>query len=80
MFNMLILQEIYNLQDSIGKISESIETKDSTAVSILADKLTNIAPKPPENVAIETFMAKLIDNPRQALKVLELLDNLPTDQ
>lgn len=80
MTSALILQEIYKLQDKVESLSSNIEAKDSTAVSILADKLTNTAPKPPETVLLETFITKLFDNPEQLFKLAELSKNLPVDQ
>lgn len=75
----LILQEIYKLQDDVAKLSSNIEAKDSMAVSILADKLTNTASKPPETVLLETFITKLFDNPEQLFKLAKLSKNLPDD-
>jgi len=39
MFNAQLLQEIYKVQDSIAKLESSINAKDSSMISVLADKL-----------------------------------------
>lgn len=79
MIAMLILQEIYKLQDNVKKMSETLENKDSAAVSVLADKLTNATPKSPETVVLETFISKMFDNPEQLLKLATISKNFPTD-
>lgn len=77
MINAQILQEIYKLQDSITKLTMTIEAKDSAAVSVLADKLANSNTKSPETVLVETLLTKMLDNPEQMLRFVELSKSLP---
>ena len=75
--NAQLLQEIYKIQDSISKLTETIAAKDSTAVSVLADKLANTNTKTAETVLIETVLPKLIENPEQLMKLAEIANKLP---
>lgn len=80
MVQTLMLQEIYKIQDSIAKLSTTIESKDSTVVSVLADKLANINTKSPETALLETFITRIFDNPEQMLKLVEISQKLPVKQ
>ncbi len=60
-----ILQEIYNIQDRLEKLSSEINSKDSTAISILADKLAISNTKSPEVALTETLLSKLLDEPEK---------------
>lgn len=76
-FNAQILQEIYKVQDSINKLAASIETNNSAAVSVLADKLAATNSKPPETVLIESMVPLLFDNPDKLQKLIELSKQVP---
>ena len=65
-FYSQILQEIYNVQDRIEKLSSKIDAQDSSAISILADKLAKSNAKSPEVALTETLFSKLIDEPQKA--------------
>ena len=73
-----ILQEIFKLQDSITKLSEKIDAKDATAVSVLADKLATANTKTSEAVMIEALLPMLMNNPEQFIKMASLLQNPPS--
>lgn len=60
-FNSLLLTEIYKTQDEIRKLSECINSKDNSAVSILADKLSNSSQS--LEVAIVQSLFSLLENP-----------------
>lgn len=77
MVNAQILQEIYKIQDSIAKLETSIESKDSTAFSVLADKLASTNTKTADAVMMETLLSKFIENPEQLLKLAEIVEKFP---
>lgn len=60
-----ILQEIYNIQDRIEKLSSKIDSKDSSAIAILADKLASSNAKSPDIALAETLLSKFIDEPKK---------------
>ncbi|MFG6369285.1 MAG: nucleoside 2-deoxyribosyltransferase [Lachnospiraceae bacterium] len=70
-----ILQEIYNIQDRIEKLSSVMEHADTSAVSVLADKL--IATKSPETALAESLLLKIIDDPQKFASLAELANNIP---
>lgn len=73
-----LLQEIYKIQDSIAKLTQTIETKDSMAVSVLADKLVNTTQKTNDAVIMETLLPKFLENPEQMIKLAEIVNKLPS--
>ncbi|MEI3181010.1 MAG: nucleoside 2-deoxyribosyltransferase [Lachnospiraceae bacterium] len=73
-----LLQEIYKIQDSIAKLTETIDAKDTATVSILADKLANINQKTADAILVETLLPKFFENPDQLLKVLEVANKFPS--
>lgn len=77
MVNAQILQEIYKIQDSIAKLETSISSKDSTAFSVLADKLANANTKSTDAVIMETLMSEFIENPEKLLKLAEIANKFP---
>ncbi len=80
MVNAQILQEIYKLQDSLAQLTSSIESKDSTTVSVLADKLASANAKTPDAVLLETLLPKLLENPEQMLKLAEYANRFPSNK
>lgn len=60
-----ILQEIYNIQDRLEKLSSEINSNDSSVISILADKLAISNTKSPEVALTEILLSKLIDEPEK---------------
>lgn len=78
--NMQILQEIYKVQDSINKLTASIEAKDSTALSVLADKLANTNAKTPEAVMIESMFSLLFDSPEKFQRLIEFSKQIPPNK
>lgn len=70
--NTQILQEIYNLEDRIEKLCSIIETKDSSTVSVLADKLASTNVKTSEAVMLEILLPKLMENPALFDKLKEI--------
>jgi nucleoside 2-deoxyribosyltransferase len=78
MINAQILQEIFKIQDSIATLTASINAKDSSAVSVLADKLATTSTKTTDTVLMETLLPKLLDNPEQFLKLVEMTSKLPS--
>lgn len=71
-----ILQEIYNVQDRIEKLSSKIDSKDSSTISILADKLVSSNVKSPEISLTETFVTKLIEEPEKFATLSKKLGQL----
>lgn len=67
-----LLQEIYKVQDGIRKLSTLMETNNSTALSVLADKLANINAKTPETVMIESMLPLLLEHPDKFQTLIEL--------
>lgn len=76
-FNTQILQEIYKIQDSINKLTASVEANNSTALSVLADKLANVNTKTPETLMIETLLPMLLDNPDKIQSLINLSKQIP---
>lgn len=72
MINAQMLQEIFKVQDSIAKLSASVEAKDSAAVSVLADKLVNTKTKDADTILMEALLPKILENPEQLLKLAEI--------
>lgn len=60
-FNSLLLTEIYKIQDEVRKLNTSISSKDNSAISILADKLSNSSQS--LEVAIVQSLFSLLENP-----------------
>lgn len=77
MFNAQLLQEIYKVQDSIATLEASINAKDSSMVSVLADKLANSNTKSTEAVLIETLLPIMLEKPDQLLRLAEITNQLP---
>ena len=78
LINTQLLQEVYKIQDSIAKLSETIEAKDSVAVSVLADKLASTNTKTADTVLMETLLPKFLENPEQMLKLAEFANKFPS--
>lgn len=76
-FNSVILQEIYKLQDMIKELTEKSAFQDTAAISVLADKLTATNTKTPDTVLIETLLPKLLENPEQMFKLVEIANKFP---
>lgn len=76
--NSQILQEIYNIQDRIEKLSSIIEHTDTSAISILADKL--ISAKTSEDALAESILLKFIDEPQKLVALADIANNLPTEE
>lgn len=79
-FNAQVLQELYKIQDSINKLTTSIETKDSAALSVLADKLANINVKTPETAMVESIIPLLFNNPEKIQQFAELSKLFPPNK
>lgn len=75
--NAQILQEIYKVQDGINKLMTSMETNNSTALSVLADKLANVNAKTPETVMIESLLPLLLEHPDKFQNIIELSKQIP---
>ena len=78
LINTQLLQEVYKIQDSIAKLSETLEAKDSVAVSVLADKLASTNTKTADTVLMETLLPKFLENPEQMLKLAEFANKFPS--
>ena len=76
-FNAQVLQEIYKVQDSINKLTASIESNNSTALSVLADKLANANAKTPETIMLESMLPLLLDHPDKFQRLIELSKQIP---
>ncbi len=76
--NAQILQELYKVQDSINKLTTSIEANNSTALSVLADKLANANTKTPETVMIESLIPLLTNHPDKLQMLIELSKQIPS--
>ncbi len=61
--NVQLLQEIYKVQDSINNLSTLVKTNNSTALSILADKLVSTSAKTSETAVIESLFDQLLEQP-----------------
>ncbi len=71
-FNAVILQEIYKLQDMINGLSDRLVTTDTAAISVLADKLSQVNVKTPETALIETLLPAMLQNPDSFVRLMEL--------
>ncbi len=62
-FNATILQELYRIQDMLSSIDKKLDQTDDKAISILADKLSQVGMKSPETAFIESLISGIIKNP-----------------
>lgn len=69
-----ILQELFKIQDSIKSLSGKISAPqtDTTAISVLADKLTSASSRTPETALIETLLSTCLDDPNKLQKLIEM--------
>ena len=70
-FNQIILQQLYAIQDMIKNLSDKLSTTDTTAISVLADKLSQANAKTPEAVVIETLLPALLKDPESFIRLAE---------
>lgn len=75
-FNAVILQEIYKLQDMVNGLSDRLTETDTTAISVLADKLSQANVKTPETALIETLLPAMLQNPDSFMRLVELSKNV----
>lgn len=72
-FNSQVLQELFKIQDSIKDLKSDISTKDSSAVSVLADKLVNTGSKTAETTLIETLLPTLLNDPDKLVSLMNYI-------
>ncbi len=77
-FNSQIFQELYKIQDMLKDLQNGIRLNDTTAISVLADKLVTNTSKSPDVALMEILLPKLLDNPNQLLELVKLTDSFPT--
>lgn len=77
-FNSTILQEIYKLQDMVAQLSAQTASPDTTALSILADKLSESSAKSSGTAIMETLMAKAFENPQKLIELAALAEQFPS--
>ena len=75
-FNAVILQEIFKLQDMVNGLSDRFSAADTTAISVLADKLSQVNVKTPETALIETLLPAMLQNPDSFVRLMELSKNI----
>ena len=78
--NAQILQEIYKVQDSINKLATSLDTNNSAALSVLADKLANANTQTPEALVIEKFLPILLENPDKMQTLINISKQISTNK
>lgn len=71
-FNSVILQELYAMHDMLNGISKKLSETNTSAISVLADKLSQANVKTPEIAFIETLLPTLIKNPESLKTIMEL--------
>lgn len=62
-----VFYELFKIQDKLDNIIKALEQNNSTAISVLADKLYNV-PKSPQEVLIES----LFKNPKSLFELAEI--------
>lgn len=70
-FNTQILQELFKIQDGIKELHSKISHTDTSAVSVLADKLANTGAKSPETVLLESLIPVLLNEPNKLNSLIE---------
>lgn len=55
----------------IKNLSDKLSTTDTTAISVLADKLSQANAKTPEAVVIETLLPALLKDPESFIRLAE---------
>jgi nucleoside 2-deoxyribosyltransferase len=71
-FNSQILQELFKIQDSIKQLRTDISSKDTSAISVLADKLANHTSRSPEEKLMELIIPTLLNDPTKLTSLMEL--------
>jgi nucleoside 2-deoxyribosyltransferase len=74
--NTQILSELFKIQDSIKKLSESISYKDNSALSVLADKLVNTSSSSIDSKLTETMLKTVFDDPDKLFKFVEIANKI----
>lgn len=67
-----ILQELYQIKDDVSIIKEQTKSLDTSAISVLADKLTTTNQKTDNQVLMEALLPKMLENPESFMKIFEL--------
>ena len=73
--NSQILQELFNIQDSLNSLNikiDSLNSKDLEATSLLADKLAATSAKSPESIMFETLLSTALENPNKLENIFEV--------
>lgn len=78
--NAQVLEELFKIQDGISEINKrlSSSTSDTSAISLLADKLvdTSKKAKSQDEIMVE-FLNSLLSKPDQLNSLIELSKNIP---
>ena len=71
-----ILQELYQIKDDVSVIKRQTESLDTSAISVLADKLAINSQKSDNQVIMETLLPKILENPDSLLTLINLSNKL----
>lgn len=71
-----ILQELYQIKDDISVIKEQTKSLDTSAISVLADKLTTTSQKTDNQVLMEALLPKMLENPDSFMNMIKISERL----
>lgn len=71
-----ILQELYQIKDDISVIKEQTKSLDTSAISVLADKLTTTSQKTDNQVLMEALLPKILENPDSFMNMIKISERL----
>lgn len=71
-----ILQELYQIKDDVSVIKEQTKSLDTSAISVLADKLTTTSQKTDNQVLMEALLPKMLENPDSFMNMIEISERL----
>lgn len=78
-FNSQILQELFKIQDSIKDLESKLSrpNSDTSAISVLADKLADTSSKTSPDMAMAQVFTNLLSEPQKLGAILELAKKYP---
>ncbi|MPU14911.1 nucleoside 2-deoxyribosyltransferase [Acinetobacter baumannii] len=76
-FNSQILQELFKIQDDIKELHSKISAStDTSAISVLADKLAGTGTKSTETILLESLIPTLLNDPNKLNSLIEFGDKI----
>lgn len=76
-FDSQILQEVFKIQDGIKELNEKMSNIDSTAISVLADKLADKSSQSSsEAIMLQTLLPALLNDPNKLASLFEIANKL----